>query len=301
MNYLYLAPNTAYTAFKIGFSNTPDLRLNGVVGEISYRNTYTFECGTNDAQILEDFCHKYFKAFKVYPYKEGDGYSEWYDFSIFKAVKRKVIRHIKLFEITNHCKYFDKFSEIKRRKYTRAKNKCVKAIRNPHPSQDNTAHPFAFRKLPIRIQNSKPKDFRIVDYNYASMKCKEHGITSARQYRAWYQVFSPQGFPANPNRSYMNIWKSWNDFLQCDQLGYIGTASRSVKAEDLIPHDEAVAWTQSQNFTSEKEFKAAWDVGKVLKGIPRSPQARYDEFYQSVSGELSGWKRFLGKTPKKRP
>ena len=108
---MYFAPNVERTAFKIGFSITPDLRLDTVVGDINYAKTYIFEC--EDSRASEDFCHKFFKEFNVRIY-EGDGASEWFDISIFKVALKKVIRHAELLGITNHFKFLEKFSPIDR-------------------------------------------------------------------------------------------------------------------------------------------------------------------------------------------
>ena len=109
MQHMYFAPNVEKTAFKIGFSITPDLRLDKVVGNISYAKTYIFEC--EDSKATEDFCHKFFKEFNVRIY-EGDGASEWFDISIFKVALKKVIRHAELLGITKHFKFLERFTPI---------------------------------------------------------------------------------------------------------------------------------------------------------------------------------------------
>jgi len=267
-----------------------------VVGKISFHNTYIFECGTNDAQVIEDFCHKYFKEFNTNPYDDGDGYSEWYDFSIFKAVKKKVLKHTRLFEITSHCTYFDKFKTLSKRKPRPNKKLVSKPVCK---IQNEISHPFAFKKLPEHIQQSKPMDYRYVDYDYASKKCEEYGITSARQYRAFQQAFNPQGFPSNPDRTYESQWQTWDSFLQCEtKQAYCGTNNSSVKHDELMPYNDALIWTRTQKFSSTKAYMAAWDNDKVPYGIPRQPQARYSEFYTPIDGMKTGWKYFLGKDTK---
>jgi len=109
MNYLYFAPNKERTAFKMGFSITPDIRLDTVVGDINYDKTYLFEC--DDAHATERFCHQYFKDFNVKIY-EGDGATEWFDISIFKVALKKVIRHAELLGIVNHYKFMNRFTPI---------------------------------------------------------------------------------------------------------------------------------------------------------------------------------------------
>jgi hypothetical protein len=152
----------------------------------------------------------------------------------------------------------------------------------------STAHPYAFRKLPHRIQLSKPMDYRYVDYDYASYKCQQWGIKSARQYRAFCQAFNPQGFPGNPERTYRE-WESWNNFLNVDN-GYAGTAETSIKSHELMPFWEAVSKIQSRKFKTRDQYYEAWDNGQIPAGIPRYPQSRYKEFDRE-----GGWKNFLGK------
>ena len=104
MKYLYFAPNIENTAFKMGFSINPCLRLDTVVGNINYKKTYIFEC--EHAAAAEDFCHKFFKEFSVRIY-EGDGATEWFDISIFKVALKKILKHTELLGIGQYFKYID--------------------------------------------------------------------------------------------------------------------------------------------------------------------------------------------------
>jgi hypothetical protein len=162
-----------------------------------------------------------------------------------------------------------------------------KVCKNKDPS--SLPFPFAFKKLPYRIQHSRPMDYRYLDYDYASFKCQQYGIKSARQYRSWQQFFKPAGFPSNPDSVYNLEWESWNDFLNNDNL-YAGYDPKSVKASELLPYKDALIWTQSKQFKTVKDYKVAWDDGMILPGIPRNPQVRYKEFHSN-----GGWKMFLGK------
>lgn len=107
MDYLYFAPNKEYTAFKIGFSNMPDIRLHNVDGNIDYSKTYLFEC--DNKYSVEDFCHRYFKDFNVVIY-EGDGSTEWFDIAIFKTAMDVIIKNKKMLSISDPYKFKENFT-----------------------------------------------------------------------------------------------------------------------------------------------------------------------------------------------
>jgi len=107
MTFLYLAPNIEGTAFKVGFSADPVSRLDMVVGDINYEKTYLFKC--DNCALVENFCHEHFKEFNVQIYESGDGYTEWFNASIYKVAKNLVIRNQELLGIVDHYFYFSKF------------------------------------------------------------------------------------------------------------------------------------------------------------------------------------------------
>jgi len=153
----------------------------------------------------------------------------------------------------------------------------------------NVANPFAFVKLPYHIQQSRPMDYRWVEYDYASHMAQKWGIQSARQWRSFITVFKPSGMPKNPDQVYRLYWIDWQTFLNSDNL-YAGYDPASVTAAELLPYSEALTWAQSQQFETVNKFQEAFDDGMIPKGIPRAPQVRYKEFYPK-----GGWKYFLGK------
>jgi hypothetical protein len=161
--------------------------------------------------------------------------------------------------------------------------------RNGYSPLYPTSHPRAFKKLPYRIQHSRPIDYRYVDYDYAGYKCRQYGIKSARQYRAWQQSFKPAGFPSNPPRAYADDWINWEEFLQC-QNAFAGYDPNTIKATELLPYQDALMWTQSQQFETVEAFRQAYDDNRMPPGLPRHPDKRYGEFYKN-----GGWKMFLGK------
>jgi hypothetical protein len=155
--------------------------------------------------------------------------------------------------------------------------------------KDELSYPFAFRKLPYHIQHSRPKDYRWVEYDYAAYKAKQWGIRSARQWRSFVQFFNPAGMPTNPDKVYRRQWESWDVFLDTDNT-YAGYDPNSVKHDELLPFNDAVAWMHAQRYPNVEAYFESFDRGEVPKGIPRQPQVRYKEFYPK-----GGWKYFLGK------
>ena len=153
----------------------------------------------------------------------------------------------------------------------------------------NVTNPFAFVKLPYHIQQSRPMDYRWVEYDYASHMAQKWGIKSARQYRSFITVFKPSGFPKNPDQVYRRYWESWDTFLDTPTT-YEGYKENAVTALELLPYNEARQWTVAKQFPTVDAFQEAFDNGQILKGIPRAPQVRYKEFYPN-----RGWKGFLGK------
>jgi len=165
-----------------------------------------------------------------------------------------------------------------------AKRKKVSKLK----AAGTTAHPVAFSRLPKSLQDSRPIDYRFVDYDYLSYKVQQYGIKSARQYKSFVTVMKPSGWPYNPQQTYREF-DSWNTFLTMDN-GYYGTAESSVKSSELLPFWDAVALIQSLQFPTRDDFYEAWDDGRIPKGIPKRPQSRYPEFHR-----YGGWKNFLGK------
>lgn len=151
-----------------------------------------------------------------------------------------------------------------------------------------TDHPIAFSRLPQSLQDSRPIDYRFVDYDYLSYKVQSLGIKSARQYQSFVSVMKPSGWPYNPDQAYREF-DSWNTFLTVDN-GYYGTAESSIKSSELLPFWDAVSLIQSKQYATRDKFYEAWDNGTIPKGIPKRPQSRYPEFHR-----FGGWKNFLGK------
>ena len=153
----------------------------------------------------------------------------------------------------------------------------------------NITNPFAFVKLPYHIQQSRPMDYRWVEFDYASHMGQKWGIKSARQWRAFIQFFQPSGFPSNPDQAYRLQWETWDTFLNTPTT-YEGYKEKSVTVEELLPYNEARQWTVGKQFPTVEAYQTAFDNGEILPGIPRAPQVRYKEFYAK-----RGWKGFLGK------
>ena len=157
-----------------------------------------------------------------------------------------------------------------------------------NPAAGTTSHPIAFSRLPDDLKDSRPMDYRFVDYDYLSFKVQQYGIKSARQYKSFYTVMKPQGWPYKPEQAYKQ-WDSWNTFLTIDN-GYYGTAESSVKSSELLPFWDAVTLIQSLQLPTREAFFEAWEEGRIPAGIPKRPPNRYPEF-----NRFGGWKNFLGK------
>jgi len=148
------------------------------------------------------------------------------------------------------------------------------------------------KPFPKFILDTKPMDWRYVDYNYLSHKVQEIGIKSFRQYRAFLRDYHPGGFPSRPELVYKNEWISWNEFLRTDNC-YLADHPEAVREKDLIPYWEAVNLIHPMNFVTLDEFLKAFDAGDIPKGIPRRPDMRYEDFHKE-----GGWSEFLGKQVK---
>jgi len=147
--------------------------------------------------------------------------------------------------------------------------------------------------LPKKIRNTKPMDWRWVDYSYAQHIVQRIGITSARQYQKWYNDCSPAGFPLKPQRTYPE-WVSWNEFLGGNNC-YAADHPTAVRKKDLLPYWDAVNLIQAMQLKTVEEYLQAFDDGLIPAGIPRLPHQRYKVFY--VYG---GYKNWLGKDIKHR-
>ena len=157
-----------------------------------------------------------------------------------------------------------------------------------NPAMGTTPHTIAFSRLPQSIQDSRPMDYRFVDYDYLSFKVQQLGIKSVRQYKSFVTVMKPAGFPYKPDQTY-DEWDSWTTFLTNDN-GYYGTAESSIKSGELLPFWDAVALIQSKQYATRDAFYEAWEEGRIPKGIPKRPGSRYPEFHR-----FGGWMNFLGK------
>ncbi len=144
----------------------------------------------------------------------------------------------------------------------------------------------SFEMLPEKIRLSRPIHFRYCDYDYVSAKAQQYGIKSQRQYRLFCKFYNPGGFPTAPDRAYANEWVDWNAFLRTDNRYYGNDTLFKI-----IPYWDAVNKIQPLKFTSEREYKEAFDKDIIPKGIPKNPEKRYYNFIQN-----GGWRSYLGKS-----
>ena len=146
-------------------------------------------------------------------------------------------------------------------------------------------------QFPKKVLNSRPMDFKFVEYQYASYYCQKLGLKSARHYYHWIKLFDPPGFPHDPKKSWKE-WKGWNDFLYTDNH-YLAEHPGAVSESRLMPFWEAVNVVQPLQFKTKEEYQQAWDAGKIPTSIPRNPHIRYYNFKK-----LGGYSVFLGKQTK---
>lgn len=143
-------------------------------------------------------------------------------------------------------------------------------------------------KFPQKVLDSKPKDWRWVDYDYASYRCQQAGIKSFRQYRKWLKEYKPGGMPTRPEYVYEEF-VGWPEFLN-NKNYYLAHHPKAVTKDQLMPFWDAVNIVQKMGFAAIHEYHDAWDNDKIPKGIPRQPSERYEEF-----SRYGGWNNFLGK------
>ncbi len=154
------------------------------------------------------------------------------------------------------------------------------------PKRSGKVRKTPYNSLPERIKQSKPMNFRYVDYDYLSAKCQQYGIKSQRQYRDFVKYFKPGGFPGAPERVYFNEWKDWNAFLRTDNR-YYGNDT----IFKLVPYWDAVSFVHPLNFSSQKEYEVAFENDSFPTGVPKNPHKRYNNFIKN-----GGWKTYLGKS-----
>lgn len=143
-------------------------------------------------------------------------------------------------------------------------------------------------KFPQKVLDSHRKDWRWVDYDYASYRCQQAGIKSFRQYRRWVQEYKPGGMPTRPEYVY-DEWQGWPEYLN-NKNYYLAHHPKAVTKDELMPFWDAVNLIQKMGFINAERYQEAWDEGKIPKGIPRAPAERYKDF-----SRFGGWYNFLGK------
>lgn len=147
--------------------------------------------------------------------------------------------------------------------------------------------------LPKMILNSRPMDWRWVDYDYCKYVTGMAGIKTFRQFRSWVRDYKPGGIPSRPELIYSE-WNGWAHFLDTDNV-YDADNPKSVREKDLMPFWEACNLIQAMQLRTKKEYFKAFDDGQIPKGITKRPDRRYPSFHSS-----GGWKNWLGKNIKHR-
>lgn len=150
------------------------------------------------------------------------------------------------------------------------------------------------KSLPLIIQQSKPMDYRYVDYEYCQYKVQSLNIDSARSYMKWFRGYAPSGFPAKPDRTYSDVWISWNDFVNGENM-YLANHPKAVRKDKILDYWDAVNLIHPLQLKTREEWEQAFDDGLIPPGIPKNPGNRYKVFYP-----YGGYKTWLGKDIKHR-
>lgn len=133
-----------------------------------------------------------------------------------------------------------------------------------------------------RIAN---KDREFLSYEEASLWAQEEGISSREE---WYQR-SKQGFPLNvpasPEEVYKDRFEYWSKFLGTNIPPRRIYSSINGKVDNLWSYEQVSAWAKNEGILSSTHWAERCKLD-LPDGVPRRPQAIYEEF--------KNWGDFLG-------
>jgi hypothetical protein len=92
ISYVYFGVSEDRSGFKIGVSQNPLRRNTQFSEKIDIENSMQFSCKRSDAFRIEKSIHFLFDKYRLKKDK-SDGYTEWFDFSIFYEVRKFVINN----------------------------------------------------------------------------------------------------------------------------------------------------------------------------------------------------------------
>ena len=92
ISYVYFGITEDRSGFKIGVSLNPSKRNTQLFEKIDLENSMQFSCKRSDAFRMEKSIHFLFDKYRLKKEK-SDGYTEWFDFSIFYEVRKFVINN----------------------------------------------------------------------------------------------------------------------------------------------------------------------------------------------------------------
>ncbi len=136
-------------------------------------------------------------------------------------------------------------------------------------------------------------------FDEAKTLVQQIGIRNQSEYREWVVgrlrrpglPTRPRNIPTNPNRSYSDVWKGYNDFFGTPAPRNIGRTWRSF--------DAAREYVRSQALASVNEYKK-WTRGE-LKNRPAFPDDipawPYDVYGKGKEKNWNGFADFLGSKP----
>ena len=128
--------------------------------------------------------------------------------------------------------------------------------------------------------NTASSSRKWMSFDEAKALMQSQGIKTHKQFQEWSKSEQrPKDFPSNPQRTYRNEWRGWENFL--------GTESTSVRNKDWMGFDQAQTFIQSQGIKTITEFNEWKKAGKRPKDFPSHP----DQIYQD---KWTSWGDFLG-------
>lgn len=133
-----------------------------------------------------------------------------------------------------------------------------------------------------RIAN---RDREFLSYDEASTWAQEEGISSREE---WYQrskIGFPSNIPVSPEEVYKGCFEYWSKFLGTNRSPRKIYSSINGKIDEIWDYGQVSAWAKNEGILSSTQWAERCKLD-LPDGIPRRPQAVYEEF--------KDWSDFLG-------